>query len=55
MSHPGWRASYTDAPKRLTILVSRYGHCLIDRLWRCDAVELEDRILVDGARAVVFE
>jgi len=36
-----WRTSYTDAPKRMAILVSRYDHCLIDLLWRWDAGELE--------------
>jgi formyltetrahydrofolate deformylase len=39
-----WRASYTDAPKRMAILVSRYDHCLIDLLWRWDAGELEAEI-----------
>src|SRR5919112_126350 len=32
----GWRVSYTDAHKRIAILVSRYDHCLIDLLWRWD-------------------
>ncbi len=39
-----WRVSYTDAPKRMAILVSRYDHCLIDLLWRWDAGELEAQI-----------
>ncbi len=39
-----WRASYTDAPKRMAIMVSRYDHCLIDLLWRWDAGELEAEI-----------
>jgi formyltetrahydrofolate deformylase len=40
----GWRVSYTDAPKRMAILVSRYDHCLIDLLWRWDAGELDAEI-----------
>ncbi len=36
-----WRATYTDSPKRMAILVSRYDHCLIDLLWRWDAGELD--------------
>jgi len=36
-----WHASYTDAPKRMAILVSRYDHCLMDLLWRWDAGELD--------------
>ncbi len=39
-----WKASYTDAPKRMAILVSKYDHCLIDLLWRWDAGELEAEI-----------
>jgi formyltetrahydrofolate deformylase len=39
-----WRVSYTDTPRRMAILVSRYDHCLIDLLWRWDAGELEARI-----------
>ncbi len=39
-----WRISYTDTPKRMAILVSRYDHCLIDLLWRWDAGELEAQI-----------
>jgi formyltetrahydrofolate deformylase len=39
-----WRVSFTDTPKRMAILVSRYGHCLIDLLWRWDAGELEAQI-----------
>jgi formyltetrahydrofolate deformylase len=39
-----WRVSYTDMPKRMAILVSRYDHCLIDLLWRWDAGELEAQI-----------
>jgi len=39
-----WRVSYTDTPKRMAILVSRYDHCLIDLLWRWDAGELETQI-----------
>ncbi len=39
-----WRLSYTDTPKRMAILVSRYDHCLIDLLWRWDAGELHAEI-----------
>ena len=39
-----WRVSYTDAPKRMAILVSRYDHCLTDLLWRWDSGELEAEI-----------
>ena len=39
-----WRVSYTDAPKRMAILVSRYDHCLMDLLWRWDSGELEAEI-----------
>jgi formyltetrahydrofolate deformylase len=39
-----WRVSYTDTPKRMAILVSRYDHCLIDLLWRWDSGELDAEI-----------
>ena len=39
-----WRVSYTDRPKRLAILVSKHGHCLIDLLWRWEAGELDCEI-----------
>ncbi len=39
-----WRLSFTDAPKRMAILVSRYDHCLIDLLWRWDAGELDAEV-----------
>ena len=39
-----WKASYTDTPKRMAVLVSRYDHCLMDLLWRWDAGELEAEI-----------
>ena len=39
-----WRVSYTDTPKRMAILVSRYDHCLMDLLWRWDAGELDAEI-----------
>jgi formyltetrahydrofolate deformylase len=39
-----WRISYTDPPKRMAVLVSRYDHCLIDLLWRWDAGELEAQV-----------
>jgi formyltetrahydrofolate deformylase len=35
-----WRARFTDRPKRMAILVSKQGHCLIDLLWRFEAGEL---------------
>lgn len=39
-----WSVSYTDAPKRMAILVSKYEYCLMDLLWRWDAGELDARI-----------
>jgi formyltetrahydrofolate deformylase len=39
-----WRVSFTDTPKRMAILVSRYDHCLMDLLWRWDAGELKAQI-----------
>jgi formyltetrahydrofolate deformylase len=39
-----WRASYTDARKRMASLVSRYDHCLTDLLWRWESGELEAEI-----------
>jgi formyltetrahydrofolate deformylase len=39
-----WHVSYTDTPKRMAILVSRYDHCLTDLLWRWDAGELDAEI-----------
>ena len=39
-----WHVSFTDSPKRMAILVSRYDHCLIDLLWRWDAGELDAEI-----------
>jgi formyltetrahydrofolate deformylase len=39
-----WRVGYTDTPKRMAILVSRYDHCLTDLLWRWDAGELDAEI-----------
>jgi len=39
-----WRISFTDSPKRLAILVSKEGHCLIDLLWRWEAGELQAKI-----------
>ena len=39
-----WHVSYTDTPKRMAILASRYDHCLIDLLWRWDAGELDAEI-----------
>jgi formyltetrahydrofolate deformylase len=39
-----WRVSFTDRPKRMAILASRQGHCLIDLLWRWEAGELDAEI-----------
>jgi formyltetrahydrofolate deformylase len=39
-----WRVSYSDRPKRMAILVSKQGHCLIDMLWRWEAGELDAEI-----------
>jgi formyltetrahydrofolate deformylase len=39
-----WSVFYTDAPKRVAILVSRYDHCLTDLLWRREAGELDAEI-----------
>ena len=39
-----WRVGFTDRPKRMAILVSKQGHCLIDLLWRWEAGELEVEI-----------
>ena len=36
-----WRVGFTDRPKRMAILVSKQGHCLIDLLWRWEAGELD--------------
>jgi formyltetrahydrofolate deformylase len=39
-----WRLSYSDEPKRMAIMVSRYEHCLTDLLWRWDTGELDVQI-----------
>jgi formyltetrahydrofolate deformylase len=39
-----WRIRYTDRPRRVAILVSKYAHCLIDLLWRWEAGELDAEI-----------
>jgi len=39
-----WRISFTDRPKRVAIMVSKQGHCLIDLLWRWEAGELDAEI-----------
>ena len=39
-----WRVRFTDRPKRMAILVSKHGHCLIDLLWRWEAGELDAEI-----------
>jgi formyltetrahydrofolate deformylase len=39
-----WRVSFTDRPKRMAIMVSKHGHCLIDLLWRWEAGEQDAEI-----------
>jgi len=39
-----WRVSFTDRPKRMAIVVSKQGHCLIDLLWRWEAGEQDAEI-----------
>ncbi len=39
-----WRVGFTDRPKRMAILVSKYAHCLLDLLWRWEAGELDAEI-----------
>jgi formyltetrahydrofolate deformylase len=39
-----WRVSFTDRRKRMAIMVSKQGHCLIDLLWRWEAGELDGEI-----------
>jgi formyltetrahydrofolate deformylase len=39
-----WRVRFIDRPKRMAILVSKYGHCLIDLLWRWETGELDAEI-----------
>jgi formyltetrahydrofolate deformylase len=39
-----WRVSFTDRPKRIAIMVSKQGHCLIDMLWRWEAGEMDAEI-----------
>ena len=39
-----WRVAFTDRPKRMAILASKEGHCLIDLLWRWEAGELDAEI-----------
>ena len=38
-----WRVRYTDRPRRVAIMVSKYAHCLLDLLWRWEAGELDGR------------
>src|SRR5262245_1113683 len=35
-----WRVCFTDRPRRMAILVSKYAHCLLDLLWRWESSEL---------------
>jgi formyltetrahydrofolate deformylase len=39
-----WRVRYTDGPRRVAIMVSKYAHCLLDLLWRWEAGELDAEI-----------
>jgi formyltetrahydrofolate deformylase len=39
-----WQLSYSDTPKRMAVMVSRYDHCLTDLLWRWDTNELDVQI-----------
>ncbi len=39
-----WRVAFTDRPKRMAILASKYAHCLLDLLWRWEAGELDAEI-----------
>ncbi len=39
-----WRVRFTDRPRRMAILVSKYAHCLLDLLWRWEASELDAEI-----------
>jgi formyltetrahydrofolate deformylase len=39
-----WRVRYTDRPRRMAILVSKYAHCLLDLLWRWESSELSAQI-----------
>jgi formyltetrahydrofolate deformylase len=39
-----WRVHFTDRPRRMAILVSKYNHCLLDLLWRWEAGELDVEI-----------
>jgi formyltetrahydrofolate deformylase len=39
-----WRVSFTDRPKRMAVMVSKHGHCLIDMLWRWEAGDFEAEI-----------
>jgi formyltetrahydrofolate deformylase len=39
-----WQLSFSDTPKRMAIMVSRYDHCLTDLMWRWGTGELDVRI-----------
>jgi formyltetrahydrofolate deformylase len=39
-----WRVGFTDRPKRMAILASKQGHCLVDLLWRHEEGELDAEI-----------
>jgi formyltetrahydrofolate deformylase len=41
-----WRLWDAARPKRISVLVSRYDHCLLDLLWRWRRAELDARIVM---------
>ena len=40
-----WRMWDAARPKRITVMVSRYDHCLLDLLWRCRRHQLDAQIV----------
>jgi formyltetrahydrofolate deformylase len=40
-----WRFAYSDTPKRVALLASRYDHCLLDLLWRWRRGELDCEVV----------
>jgi formyltetrahydrofolate deformylase len=41
-----WRMWDAAQPKRITVMVSRYDHCLLDLLWRCRRHQLDAQIVM---------
>ncbi len=41
-----WRLWDAGRPKRITVMVSRYDHCLLDLLWRCRRHQLDAQIVM---------